>query len=171
MPSPANLFQLESDGMVMPEPMYLTSEGLEKLKAELEHLRVGRRQEVAGQIHESREKGGTVGNAEYEEARNELAFVEGRILTLDNIISNAIITVEGQTTGDAVEVGSTVTVMDQHQKTVHYTITGSTEADPAQGKISNVSPIGKGLLGKKIGEIVEVSVPSGKIKLKIVAIK
>jgi transcription elongation factor GreA len=154
----------------MPQQMYLSSEGLAKLKAELEHLRTVRRQEVAQQIHQSRERGGTVGNAEYAEAKNELAFTEGRILTLDNIISNAIIIGQGGSQGDVVEIGSTVTVKDQDQKTFQYTITGSTEADPARGKISNVSPIGKSLLGKRPGEITEVNVPSGKIKLEVVTI-
>jgi transcription elongation factor GreA len=155
----------------MPQQMYLSSEGLAKLKAELEHLRTVRRREVAQQIHQSRERGGTVGNAEYEEAKNELAFTEGRILTLDNIISNAIIIGEGGSHGDVVEIGSTVTVKDQNQKTIQYTITGSTEADPAHGKISNVSPIGRSLLGKRPGEITEVNAPSGKIKLEVVTIK
>jgi transcription elongation factor GreA len=154
----------------MPESMYLTREGLEKLKAELEHLRTVRRPEVAGRIHESRERGGTVGNAEYEDAKNELAFTEGRILTLDNLINNAIIIEEGQSSGDTVEIGSRVTVKNQDGKTSDYTITGSAEADPARGKISNVSPIGKALLGKKVGEVTEVNVPSGKIKVEIVSI-
>ncbi len=155
----------------MTQPMYLTSEGLEKLKAELEHLRTVRRQDVAEQIQQSRERGGTVGNAEYEDAKNELAFTEGRIQTLDNLVNNAIIIKEGHTSGDAVQIGSKVRVKNQDGKTLNYTITGSTEADPTQGKISNVSPIGKGLLGKKSGEVAEVSVPSGKIKLEIVSIK
>ncbi len=165
----------------MPQQMYLSSEGLAKLKAELEHLRTVRRREVAQQIHQSRERGGTVGNAEYEEAKyeeakneeakNELAFTEGRILSLDNVISNAIIIGEGGSHGDVVEIGSTVTVKDQNQKTIQYTITGSAEADPAHGKISNVSPIGRSLLGKRPGEITEVNAPSGKIKLEVVTIK
>ena len=153
----------------MPESMYLTREGLEKLKAELEHLRTVRRAEVADRIHDSRERGGTVGNAEYEDAKNELAFTEGRILTLDNIISNAIIIEEGHS-GDTVEIGSRVTVKNQDGKTSDYTITGSAEADPARGKISNVSPIGKALLGKKVGEVTEVNAPSGKIKVEIISI-
>lgn len=155
----------------MPEAMYLTREGLEKLKEELDHLRTVRRSEVADRIHESRERGGTVGNAEYEDAKNELAFTEGRILTLDNIISNAIIIEEGHTSGDSVEIGSKVTVKNQDGKTSEYIITGSAEADPTRGKISNVSPIGKALLGKKVGEVSEVNVPSGKIKVEIVSIQ
>ena len=155
----------------MPQPIYLTREGLEKLQAELEHLRTVRRHEVAGSIQQSRERGGTVSNAEYEEARNELAFTEGRIQTLDNMVNNALIIEENRSAADAVEVGAKVTVQNQEGKSYQYTITGSAEADPSQGRISNVSPIGRSLLGKKVGEITEVSAPSGKIKLEILAIE
>ena len=155
----------------MPQPIYLTREGLEKLQAELEHLRTVRRHEVAGSIQQSRERGGTVSNAEYEEARNELAFTEGRIQTLDNMVNNALIIEENRSAADAVEVGAKVTVQNQEGKSSQYTITGSAEADPSQGRISNVSPIGRSLLGKKVGEITEVSAPSGKIKLEILAIE
>lgn len=155
----------------MPESTYLTREGLEKLKAELDHLRTVRRPEIADRIHDSRERGGTVGNAEYEDAKNELAFTEGRIQTVENMINNALIIEEGQVSGDTVEVGARVKVKNQEGKTSDYTITGSAEADPTQGKISNVSPIGKALLGKKVGELTEVEAPSGKIKLEIVSIQ
>ncbi len=154
----------------MAQPTYLSREGLEKLKAELEHLRTVRRHDVAERIQQSRERGGTVSNAEYEESKNELAFTEGRILTLDNLINNAVIIDENRGAGDTVEVGSTVTVENQDGQTHQYTITGSAEADPSQGKISNVSPIGRGLLGKRVGEISEVNIPSGKIRLEVVAI-
>ena len=155
----------------MTQPMYSTSEGLDKLKAELEHLRTVRRQEVADKIQQSRERGGNEGNAELEDAKNELAFTEGRIQTLINLISNSIIIEEGHTVGDTVQMGSKVRVKNQDGKTLNYTITGSTESDPTQGKISNVSPIGKGLLGKKSGEVAEVNIPSGTIRLEIVSIK
>ena len=155
----------------MPQPIYLTKEGLDKLQAELEHLRTVRRHEVAESIQQSRERGGTVSNAEYEEARNELAFTEGRIQTLDNMVNNAIIIDENHAaSADAVEVGATVTVQNQEGKSYQYTITGSAETDPSQGKISNVSPISRSLLGKKVGEVTEVSAPSGKIKLEIISI-
>ncbi len=155
----------------MPQPIYLSREGLEKLQKEMEYLRTVRRHDVAENIQLSRERGGTVSNAEYEEARNDLAFNEGRILTLENLLNNAIIIEESRGSSDAVEVGSTVTVQDQDGRTYQYSITGSAEADPAQGKISNISPIGKSLLGKRLHEIAEVSVPSGKIKLDILAIE
>lgn len=154
----------------MAQPIYLTKDGLQKLQVELEHLRTVRRHEVAKSIHQSRERGGTVSNAEYEEAKNELAFTEGRIQTLDNMVNNAVIIDEDHAGADAVEVGATVTVKNQDGKSYQYTITGSTEADPSQGKISNVSPIGHSLLGKKIGDVTEVSAPSGTIKLEILAI-
>jgi transcription elongation factor GreA len=154
----------------MTQPIYLSREGLEKLRSELEHLRTARRRDVAARIQQSRERGGTVSNAEYEEAKNELAFTEGRILTLDNMLNNAIIIDETHGERDAVEVGATVSVHDQNGKSFKYTITGSAEADSSQGKISNVSPIGKSLLGKRAGEMTEVNIPSGKIRLEILTI-
>lgn len=155
----------------MTQPTYLSKEGLEKLRSELEHLRTVRRHDVAEQIQQSRERGGTVSNAEYEEAKNELAFTEGRILTLDNLINNALIIEENQGARETVVVGATVTVQNHEGLVYQYTITGSAEADPSQGRISNVSPIGKSLLGKRVGEVTEVSIPSGKIKLEILAIE
>ena len=154
----------------MTQPIYLSREGLEKLRSELEHLRTVRRQDVAAHIQQSRERGGTVSNAEYEEAKNELAFIEGRILTLDNMLNNAVIIDDTKGERDTVEVGATVSVQDQDGKSFKYTITGSAEADPSQGKISNVSPIGKSLLGKRVGEVTEVNIPSGKIRLEILSI-
>ena len=155
----------------MTQPMYLSREGLEKIRVELEYLRTVRRHDVAASIQQSRERGGTVSNAEYEEAKNELAFTEGRILTLDNLINNAVIIEKTREASETVEVGATVTVQNQEGKTQQYTITGSAEADPSQGKISNVSPIGKSLLGKRLNEITEVNAPSGKIRLEIIAIE
>ena len=154
----------------MAQPIYLTKDGLEKLQAELEHLRTVRRHEVAESIQQSRERGGTVSNAEYEEAKNELAFTEGRIQTLDNMVNNAVIIDEDRAGADAIEVGATVTAKNQDGKSYQYTNTGGADADPSQGKISNVSPIGRSLLGKKVGDVTEVSAPSGKIKLEILAI-
>ena len=155
----------------MAQPVYLSLEGLGKLQKEMEYLRTVRRHDVAESIQTSRERGGTVSNAEYEDARNELAFTEGRILTLENLINNAIIIEDSRGSLDTVEVGATVTVQAQDGRTYQYSITGSAEADPAQGKISNVSPIGKSLLGKKLNEVTEASVPSGKIKFEILAIE
>lgn len=155
----------------MAQPIYLTQGGLEKLQEELEYLRTVRRHDVAESIQQSRERGGTVSNAEYEEAKNESAFTEGRILTLDNLISNATIIEKPRKTLDTVEIGATVTVQSQDGKTHQYTITGSAEADPSQGTISNVSPIGRALLGKRLKEVTEVNAPSGKIRLEIIAVE
>lgn len=154
----------------MPQPNYLSRTGLEKLQAELEDLQSVGRHHAAEKIQLSRERGGSTGDAEYEEAKNELAFTEGRILTLEFLVNNAIIIDDAHGKRDTVEVGATVRVKNPNGKTSKYTITGSAEADPAQGKISNVSPMGKSLLGKKVGEITEVNAPSGKIKLEILSI-
>ena len=155
----------------MTQPTYLTREGLEKLQAELTRLRTDGRREVADRIQQSRERGGTVSNAEYEEAINERSFIESRIQTLDEMINNAVIIEEEQGERDSVAIGAKVTVRNAQGRAATYTITGSAESDPAQGKISNVSPIGKGLLGRKVGEIAEVSAPSGTIQLEIIAIE
>lgn len=159
------------EGSSMPQPTYLTREGLKKLQDELTQLSTVRRREIAERFQQSRERGGTVSNAEYEEANNERSFNEGRIQALENMINNAVIIDEEPGQREAVVVGATVTVQNQQGRAITYTITGSAEADPAQGKISNVSPIGKSLLGKKVGEVAEVSAPSGKIKLEIIAIE
>ena len=149
----------------------LTQEGLAKLEAELHQLQTVRRAEVAEKIKRAKETGGTDHNADYEEAKNEMAFIEGRILTLDNMINNAVIIEESRGAREKVEVGAKVTVHHQDGKTYQYAITGSAEADPARGKISNISPIGKSLLGKRVGEITEVGAPAGKIKLEVIAIE
>ena len=155
----------------MPQPTYLTPGGLEGLKAELDELRTSRRQLVAERIQKTKEIGGTVDNAAYDEAKNEQAFVEGRILTLDSMINNAIIILEQSEPSDVVLIGCSVTVVNQKGEKGNYTIIGSAEADPSRGKISNVSPIGSALLGKRVGDVAEVSVPAGKIKLEILEIR
>ena len=155
----------------MAQSTYLTPEGLVNLKSELEELRTSRRHMVAERIQKAKEIGGTVDNAEYDEAKNEQAFIEGRILTLDGLINSAVIIAAKSGPSDLVSIGSKVTVLNQKGKKDRYTIVGSTEADPAQGKISNVSPIGRALLGKRIGDVAEVSVPAGKIKLEVVRIQ
>ena len=155
----------------MPQSTYLTREGLKKLQDELTQLSTVRRREIAERFQQSRERGGTVSNAEYEEANNERSFNEGRIQALESMINNAVIIDDQHGELDVVVVGATVTVRNPQGRPLTYTITGSAEADPAQGKVSNVSPIGKSLLGKKVGEIAEVSAPSGEIKLEIISIE
>ena len=151
----------------MVQQTYLTPEGMAKLKAELEVLKTARRQEVALRIQRAKEIGGTVDNAEYDEAKNEQAFIEGRILTLENIINKAVLIAASSGSSDTVEVGSRVTVSTDEGQELEYLIVGSTEADPAQSKISNVSPIGKALLGKRVGGVAEVRVPAGRIRLQV----
>ena len=130
-----------------------------------------RRQEVAQRIQKAKELGGTVDNAEYDEAKNEQAFVEGRLLTLETMIKNAVIIPDERAPSEIVEVGSVVTVVNAQGKTQKYVIVGSTEADPTQGKISNESPVGNALLGHKVGEEAEVTTPSGAVILSVVKIE
>ena len=146
---------------------YLTREGLTKLEAELEHLRTVRRQQVADRIQVAKEIGSTVDNAEYDDAKNEQAFVEGRILTLERIVVDAIIIGDDAGRSDKVQLGSHVTVANQNGDVEEYTIVGSAESDPLLGRISNESPVGKALLGKKIGGEVKVKTPAGTVTFSI----
>ncbi len=150
--------------------IYLTPEGLAKLEAELENLRMVKRQQVADRIHQAKESGSTDDNAEYEEAKNELAFVEGRILTLEKMLQNAVIIKEEKASSDVVKLGSKVKVKDTDGHEEHYLIVGSAEADPKQGRISNQSPVGLALMGKKKGDKVEVRTPAGARRLQVVQI-
>lgn len=151
------------------KPVPLTKEGLEKLQRELDYLINVRRAEVARRIHEAKELVGAQNTPEYEDARNEQAFVEGRILTLENIIQNAVI-IEEAHDHHQVSLGSTVTVINHKGEREHYTIVGSAEADPKAGKISNESPVGLALLGKTVGDEVEVKAPAGTLRWTIVRI-
>ncbi len=144
----------------------ITKDGLAKLESELKYLYSVRRPEVASKIKRAREMGGTENNAEYEDAKNDQAFVEGRILMLENIIRNATV-IESPALPGVVEIGDKVLIQNQDGKIEQYTIVGSTEANPIEGKISNESPVGRALLGKKIGEEVEVTTPAGVLKLRI----
>ena len=151
------------------ESEFLTEEGLAKLTAELEHLRKVKRREVAERIHNSKELEATVDNAEYDDAKNEQAFVEGRILTLETLSRNATIVHPDHPTNRVV-VGATVKVSTKDGKE-QYTIVGSTEADPAHGRISNESPVGRALLGRRVGDEVTVHTPRGVMKFKILEVK
>ena len=142
----------------------ITQEGLTKLQYELDHLLSVRRQEIADKIKRAREMGGTENNAEYEDAKNEQAFVEGRILMLENTVKNATV-IESPALPGVVEIGDKVLIQNQDGKIEQFTIVGSAEASPVDGKISNESPVGKALLGKKIGDEVEVKTPAGLLKL------
>jgi len=147
----------------------LTPEGKAKLEEELYHLKAVRRQEVAEKIQRAIERGGTDHNAEYEDAKNEQAFVEGRILTLENLLKNAVVVAPEK--GDRVRIGSRVSVLTQDGKPETFTIVGVAEADPAQGKISHQSPVGRALMGKKAGDEVEVKVPAGTVRFIITGIE
>jgi len=144
----------------------ITKEGLAKLQSELEHLLSVRRQEIASKIKRAREMGGTENNAEYEDAKNDQAFVEGRILMLENIVKNATV-IESPALPGVVELGDKVLIQNQDGKIEQFIIIGSAEANPVEGKISNESPVGKALLGKKIGDEVEVTTPAGVLKFLI----
>ncbi|UCH50711.1 MAG: transcription elongation factor GreA [Chloroflexota bacterium] len=144
----------------------ITKEGLAKLQSELDHLLSVRRQEIASKIKRAREMGGTENNAEYEDAKNEQAFVEGRILMLENIVKNAT-AIESPALAGVVEIGNKVLIQNQDSKIEQFAIVGSAEANPVEGKISNESPVGKALLGKKIGDEVEVATPAGVLKFLI----
>jgi len=148
--------------------IYLTPEGLAKLEEELEYLRNVRRPQVADMIQRAKELRSAVSSPEYEEAKNEQGFVEGRILALEKIIKNAVII--HPKAADTVQVGSKVALRLQDGSEENYIIVGSAEANPDEGKISNVSPVGKALLNKHVGDEVQVKVPAGVLKMKITRI-
>jgi transcription elongation factor GreA len=149
----------------------LTVEGLRKLEQELEHLKSVRRKEVAERIKQAIEFGDISENSEYEDAKNEQAFIEGRILTLEKKLRNArIIDDTGLDTGK-VSLGSKVVLKDlECGDVLEYVIVGSMEADPSAAKISNESPVGKAIMGQRIGAVVEVLVPVGLLKYELLEI-
>jgi len=150
----------------------LTPEGYEKLKQEIEHLSSSKRREVADRIRIAREFGDIAENAEYDDAKNEQALLEHRIATLEERLRNAKVIDKKQIAKDVVSIGSHVKLRDVDAKrTVEYHIVGSAEANPAENKLSNESPVGKAIIGHKKGETVEVSAPRGSLKFKILEIK
>jgi transcription elongation factor GreA len=153
------------------EQTFLTPEGLKKLEEELLFLRTTRRAQVADRLHQALagESGELTENAEYEDAKNEQAFVEGRIATLEIMLSNVSVIKEHSTKG-VVSLGSTITVREDGSKPEKYQLVGAAEADPKQGRISNESPLGKALMGRRIGDEVKVNAPAGTLSFRIVAI-
>jgi len=150
---------------------FLTPEGLKKLEEELGHLRTVRRQEVAQRLRAAlEEEQDILENAEYEDAKNEQAFVEGRILTLETILKNFVLIEEGGPT-DRVGIGNRVTVVEDEEEPETYHIVGSTEADPKSGRISNESPLGRALMGHRVGDEVIVEAPDGILCFRIAAIE
>jgi transcription elongation factor GreA len=153
------------------KPIFLTPEGRAKLDAELENLRTVRRAEVAERIHSAKEEGDITENSAYDEAKNEQAFVEGRIMTIEQMLKNAVI-INGTRASDIVGIGSYVTVVERGDRDDEvYQIVGSAEADPAKGRISNESPVGRALLGKREGDEVQVKIPDGVRHLRITEIR
>ncbi|GAB4446912.1 MAG: transcription elongation factor GreA [Anaerolineales bacterium] len=150
---------------------FLTREGYQKLQDELEYLRKVKRQEVANRLHEAMEGGELIENAEYEAAKNEQAFVEGRIQELEALLASAkIIEDNGKKKSDVVQLGSKVTIKEGNYEAETFTIVGAAEANPREGKISNESPIGKAILGHKVGETVKVETPGGTYNVKILKV-
>jgi len=150
---------------------FLTKEGYQKLQDELVYLRTVKRQEVANRLHEAMEGGELIENAEYEAAKNEQAFVEGRIQELEVLLASAkIIEDNGKKKSDTVLLGSKVTIKEGNFEADTFTIVGMAEANPREGKISNESPIGKAILGHKVGESVKVETPGGTYTVKILKI-
>jgi transcription elongation factor GreA len=150
----------------------LTAEGYEKLKQEIEFLQNDKRREVADRIRIARDFGDIAENAEYDDAKNEQAMLEARIAKLEEQLSAARVIEADEITSDVVSIGSHVKLKDMDDnKTVEYHIVGSAEANPAEQKLSNESPVGKAILGKKKGEVVEVVAPRGALKYKIMDIK
>ena len=149
---------------------YLTREGLEKLKVELEELKTVKRQEVIHRITVAREQGDLSENAEYADAKDEQSFIEGKILELEALINRAVVIDGNGSNGGEVALGRTV-VVDCGGRTLAYMIVGSNEANPAAGKISNESPLGCAFLGKRVGDRVTVTVPKGEMECMIVEIR
>ena len=146
----------------------VTPEGLEKLKTELEYLKTEKRKQVSDRIKTAKEFGDLSENAEYQEAKDEQAFTEGKILNLENLIKTAV--VADKNDDDQINVGNTIKV-DREGQVLEFTIVGSTEGDPSNGKISVESPLGQAFVGKRLHEEFIVDLPAGKIKYKILEIK
>ncbi len=150
----------------------LTKQGYKKIEEELEELKSVKRKEVAEKIKQALAFGDISENSEYDEAKNEQAQLEERIAKLEDILRKARIVDESELTKDIVGIGSTVKVKDlEFDEEVEYTIVGSSEADPYELKISNESPVGKALIGRKVGETVEIQIPDGITKYEVLEIK
>jgi transcription elongation factor GreA len=153
----------------MGKQTFITQEGFEKLSAELQELKTAKRKEIAGRIQEAKELGDLSENAEYSEAKNEQAFVEGRILEISGMLKQAVIIENNHGASQDVQVGSTVTAKGP-QGNQDFTIVGSNEADPPAGRISNESPTGAAFLGKRVGAKVAVVAPRGTVEYEVLAI-
>ena len=152
-------------------PQYLTPQGMSKLEEELAHLQNVRRQEVAAKITASHDAGGGVDNAEYEEAKNELALGEARISEIENVLERAVVADKSMVEKGVIGFGSSVNVRDRTKRRRQYQIVGSAEVAPLDGKISIESPVGKALVGHRAGDVVEVETPSGVNKLTVTRVR
>ncbi len=148
---------------------FLTPEGHRRLEEELDHLKNVRRPEVAAAIHEAKMDGDVSENAGYDEAKRQQAFLEGRIMTIESVLKNAVL-IETDGPSDTVILGSRVTVVEDGFEPETYTIVGSVEANPGDGRISNESPLGKALIGRKVGDTVAFQAPAGQVAMKLVSI-
>lgn len=149
----------------------LSLDGLRQLEQELIHLRTVKRLEVAERIKQAREYGDISENSEYEDAKNEQAFIEGRILTIEKMLRNARV-IDEPAGLSVVAIGSTVVLKDlEYGDEVQYAIVGTMEANPAENRISNESPVGRAIMGQKVGTVVDVDAPVGTIRFEILAIK
>ena len=157
--------------MAMAKQVLLTDEGLKKLENELEELKGNKRKDIADKIEVARSFGDLSENSEYDEAKNEQAIVEARIAELEATLRNVKILDEDDLTTEMIHVGSKIKVFDKEfNEEVSYQIVGSTEADPMNGRISDESPVGKALLGHKVGDVVDVEVPDGVVTFEILDI-
>ena len=154
----------------MPEPTYLTPEGHEKLKAELEELKGPRREELAKRLRSAIQMGDLSENADYHQAKEDQGFLEGRIQEIEYLLRNAVI-IDKNVSNDVVSVGNRVTIQEADFPPETYHVVGAKEADPRNGRISNESPIGRAVMDHKVGDVVEAETPGGKIKFKIVKIE
>ncbi|MBU2609905.1 MAG: transcription elongation factor GreA [Chloroflexi bacterium] len=151
---------------------FLTREGFQKLQDELEYLRSAKRLEIANRLHEAMDGGELIENAEYEAAKNEQAFVEGRIQELEIILASArVIEDTGKEKTDIVQIGSTVTIQEKGSNPEKYILVGAAEANPREGRISNESPIGRAILNHRAGDEVQVEAPGGIYKVRILKIE
>src|SRR5512135_3630748 len=155
----------------MEQDMYLTSERATKLQAELDKLKVPNRLELAKRLRSAIQMGDLSENADYHKAKEDQAFMEGRIQELEYLLKNAIIVDLDEVSKDAVQVGSCVTVQEGDEPEEQYFLVGAKEADSRNGKISNESPFGRALMGGHVGDVVTATTPGGEIKLKILKIE
>jgi len=155
----------------MAEQLYITAEGAAKLKIELVELKGPQREALSRRLRDAISQGDLSENADYSKAKEDQAFLEGRIQELEYILGNAIIVEGSNGPRDKVEVGVTVTVQEEDYPEETYSLVGAKEADPRNGKISNESPIGRALMGKQAGDVAEATTPNGTIRLKILRIE